>query len=234
MLLQLFQWGATFCLIPLKWARLAFASGNHDDREVSMKLPSPLTEGSLSLEQAIHRRRTVRSFTPQALELGQLSQLLWAAGGITEPGGFKRAAPSAGALYPMDVYTVVGRDAVARLGAGVYHYKPIGHQLSLVAEGDLRGAVCEAALHQNWMASAPISVAITAEYPRVTKKYGKRGVRYAMIEAGHIAQNLFLQAEALGLAAGIVGAFHDSRLIEALNIPATREPLLVMPIGHRG
>ena len=198
-----------------------------------MKLSPPKTEGTVSVEQAIKQRRTVRAFMSQALDLSQLSQLLWAAHGITENSGFKRAAPSAGALYPLDVYVVVGRKSVAQTEAGVYHYKPKEHFLSLIAKSDLRDVVAKASFSQMWIAKAPLSVIITAEYKRVTVKYGERGVRYAMIEAGHMGQNLFLQAEALGLKTGIVGAFHDQELIEVMNIPPSHQPLLIMPIGYQ-
>ena len=198
-----------------------------------MKLPEPSVEGSLSLEAAIKRRRTHRSFTSKRLSLEQLSQLLWAAQGITEHGGFKRAAPSGGALYPMDIYAVVGEDGVRGIQAGVYHYAPSKHVIRLVVEGDLRSAVTSASLSQTWMARAPVHLVITAEYDRICVKYGERGVRYAMIEAGHVGQNIFLQAEALGLVAGIVGAFHDSRLARAISATESHEPLLVMPVGYR-
>ena len=197
-----------------------------------MKLRPPETDGTVSVERAIKQRRTIRSFTPETLNLNQLSQLLWSAQGITESSGFKRAAPSAGALYPMDVYAVVGRSSVAQIEAGVYRYEPNGHRLSLVKEKDVRESVAKASLSQMWMAPAPLNIVITAEYSRITAKYKERGIRYAMIEAGHIAQNLFLQAEALGLKAAIVGAFHDNELIEILKIPRSNEPLLIMTIGY--
>jgi SagB-type dehydrogenase family enzyme len=174
----------------------------------------------------------VRSFGSQPLTQEQWSQLLWSAQGITEKGGFKRAAPSAGALYPMDVYSVLGADGVEEVIPGVYHYQVKGHSAALVSEGDLRGPLARASLSQMWMARAPINVVITTEYERITGKYGKRGIRYAMIEAGHIGQNLFLQAEALGLRAGIVGAFSDKEVANVLGIPGAHEPLLIMPIGY--
>ncbi len=198
-----------------------------------MKLPQEKTEGTVSVEQAIRQRRTVRAFMSEPLELHQVSQLLWAAQGITEKRGFKRAAASAGALYPMDVYIVTGKGGVTQIEAGIYHYEPQGHVLSLVTRGDLRAALSRASLSQMWMAKAPVNMVITAEYNRATVKYGKRGVRYAMIEAGHIGQNLFLQAEALGLKAGIVGAFQDNEIIRVMNIPSSHEPLLLMPIGYQ-
>jgi len=197
-----------------------------------MKLPLPKKDGTLSVERAIRQRRTVRAYLPQILDLNRVSQLLWAAQGLTDERGYKRAAPSAGALYPMDVYAVVGQDSVDQIEAGVYHYEPEGHRLSLVAKRDLRDRIARAALFQMWMAKAPVNLVITAEYSRVTGKYGNRGIRYALIETGHIGQNLFLQAEALGLKAGIVGAFHDDQLIEIMKIPRTHEPLLIMPVGY--
>ncbi|MBC2712246.1 MAG: SagB/ThcOx family dehydrogenase [Desulfosarcina sp.] len=214
---------------PLRWA---VAKDNKQNQGAVMKLPQPKTEGTVSVERAIKQRRTIRVYDPQVLHLDQLSQLLWSAQGITGRNGFKRAAPSAGALYPMDVYTVVGQDSVEQIEAGVYHYESKGHMLSQVTKQDLRDRFARAALLQMWMAKAPVNLVITAEYSRVTGKYGKRGVRYALIEAGHIGQNLFLQAEALGLKAGIVGAFHDKELVEIMKLPRSHEPLLVMPIGY--
>ena len=228
-----FNWFAAFWLTSFCFLRCAVGKGNIDKQEAVMKLPQPKTKGTVSVEQAIKQRRTVRAFMPRALDLNQLSQLLWAAHGITENTGFKRAAPSAGALYPMDIYVVVGQNSVAQIEAGIYHYEPKGHLLSLVEKSDFRNAIVRASLSQAWMAKAPISFIITAEYKRVTVKYGKRGVRYAMIEAGHIGQNLFLQAGALGFKAGIVGAFHDKELIDVMNIPPSHEPLLIMPVGYQ-
>lgn len=199
-----------------------------------MKLPQPRSAGAISVEQAIEQRRTVRSFSRRTLDENQLSQLLWAAQGVTGRGGFKRAAPSAGALYPMDIYAVTGMRSVGQMAAGVYRFEPVDHAVFLVKQLDAREAVARACLSQMWMAEAPLYLVITAEYHRMTGKYGDRGIRYAMIEAGHIAQNIFLQAEALDLKAGIVGAYHDEKLGEVMNLPRTHEPLLVMPVGHPG
>jgi SagB-type dehydrogenase family enzyme len=198
-----------------------------------MQLPDPQLKGDVSLEHTIFMRRTIRSFDGRALSLGQVSQLLWSAQGITEKGGFKRAAPSGGALYPMDIYAVVGAGCIEGMDPGVYHYNPEGHSISLGREEDARGDVARASLRQSWMAQAPLSLVITAEYSRITGKYGQRGMRYAMIEAGHIGQNIFLQAQAMGLAAGIVGAFDDEMLIRVMGIKETHEPLLVMPVGYK-
>lgn len=197
-----------------------------------MHLPDPMVDGDVSLERAIHQRRTIRSFEGKALTLKQFSQLLWAAQGITEAGGFKRAAASAGALYPMDVYGVAGGDCIENLDPAVYHYEPTNHTISLVKKGDARRDIAIASLSQMWMAHAPLTLVITAEYSRIMVKYGQRGIRYAMIEAGHIGQNIFLQSQAMGLEAGIVGAFEDEKVIQIMGIKKTHEPLLIMPVGY--
>ncbi len=198
-----------------------------------MHLPDPMLDGDVSLERTIHQRRTIRSFEGKALTLRQFSQLLWAAQGITETGGYKRAAPSAGALYPMDIYAGVGGDCIEKLDPGIYHYETANHSISLVDKGDVRRDIAVASLSQMWMAHAPLTLVITAEYSRIMVKYGQRGIRYAMIEAGHIGQNIFLQSQALGLAAGIVGAFEDQKVIQVLGIKETHEPLLIMPVGYK-
>jgi len=199
-----------------------------------MELPQPRHRGEMSLEEAVKARRTIRNFTPQALTLQALSQLCWAAYGITQDRGYKRAAASGGATYPMDLYGVLGQGGVHSAKEGVYHYDPAGHTLSRIKEGDLREPLARASLGQMWMASAPLNLVITAEYDRICARYGERGVRYALIEAGHMGQNIFLQAEALGLGAGIVGAFQDRQVIQVMHIPTSHEPLLIMPVGHKG
>jgi SagB-type dehydrogenase family enzyme len=200
--------------------------------EQKMNLPKPSLKGSVSVEKAIKHRRTIRSYRLKPLTLEQLSQIFWAAQGITEDRGYKRAAPSGGALYPMDIYAVVGDNCVEGLNAGMYHYDPRKHAALLITDGDLRKDIAKAAFSQMWMAEAPLNLVITAEYHRITGKYGARGERYAMIETGHIGQNIFLQAEALGLRAGIVGAFHDKGVNRVMKINRSHEPLLIMPVGY--
>jgi SagB-type dehydrogenase family enzyme len=218
-----------------------FFTGNASAQKVNgniqkgkrMKLPKPKTHGDVSLETAIKQRRTIRSFTSEPLSLEQCSQLFWAAQGITETRGFKRAAPSGGALYPMDIYAIVGEKCIKGLKSGIYHYDPKGHAVSLVSEGDLRNKVADAAMSQIWIATAPLNILITAEYHRITGKYGKRGVRYAIIEAGHIGQNILLQSEAMGLGAGVIGAFNDEKIGQIVNMPPSYEPLLILPVGYK-
>jgi SagB-type dehydrogenase family enzyme len=186
----------------------------------------------MSLAEALQTRRTVRHFASRALDLAQVSQLLWEADGVSDPRGL-RTAPSAGATYPLDLYLVVRERGVAALPAGIYHYEVRAHGLAPLAPGDFHAAVARACLHQTWMTQAPVMVVITGEYRRCTARYGQRGVRYTHMEAGNVSQNLFLAAEALGLGAGIVGAFDDHSLAQALKLPPAHEPLLVMPVGHK-
>ncbi|OPX20750.1 MAG: hypothetical protein BZ151_02445 [Desulfobacca sp. 4484_104] len=198
-----------------------------------VNLPAPSLKGRMSVEEALQTRRTIRRFGHRALSLAQLSQLLWAADGVTDPKRGYRSAPSAGALYPLDLYVAVGERSVADLPPGVYHYLPDQQGLELITPGDIRKELAKAALYQSWMAEAPIMVVITGAYARCTRKYGERGVLYTHIEVGHVGQNLFLQAEALGLGAGIVGAFENQEVSQIMNLPTAQEPFLIMPIGYK-
>jgi SagB-type dehydrogenase family enzyme len=198
-----------------------------------LTLPQPAFDGTVSVERAIKERRTVRAFRPDPLGMPQLSQLLWAAQGITDERRGFRAAPSGGALYPLDVYAVVGERGVEGLRAGIYRYHPAGHRLEIISTEDRRREVAGAALSQMWIATAPVIFVITAEYERITRTYGERGVRYAHIEVGHVGQNIFLQAGALGLEAGIVGAFRDASVAEAIEAPKEHEPLIIIPVGYK-
>jgi SagB-type dehydrogenase family enzyme len=197
-----------------------------------VKLPPPAHKGALSVEEALKQRRTVRHFASRSLDLKQVSQLLWGADGISDPRGLRTAA-SAGATYPLELYLVVGERGVANLPPGVYRYRPTDHALELNAKGELRPAVARASLSQSWMAEAPVMVVIAGEYRRCTARYGDRGIMYTHMEAGHVGTNVFLQAEALGLGAGIVGAFEDRNLSQVLKLPPAHEPLLVMPVGYK-
>ena len=195
----------------------------------TVKLPLPRSEGPLSLEKAIEARRSVREFTGEPLSLDELGQLLWAAQGITSPQG-ARAAPSAGGTYPLEIYVAVGR--VSGLEPGAYHYQPVEHVLLPVATGDVRARLAEASLDQSWVSDAAADVVIAAVYSRTTKKYGERGVRYVHLEAGHAAQNLCLQATALGLGAVTVGAFSDGDVSTVMHLAGDEEPLYVVPVGR--
>jgi SagB-type dehydrogenase family enzyme len=194
-------------------------------------LPVPRLRGEMPLEEAISDRRSRREFSSPPLTLEQVSQVLWAAQGITDAEGH-RAAPSAGALYPLDLYLVVGRQGAEGLVEGAYYYVPQGHALERVLRGDVRDSLARIASEQMFVAEAPVILVVTGEYERTTRKYGDRGVRYVHMEAGHAAQNVYLQAEALGLGTVTVGAFQDEELSQVLALPAGYRPLYVMPVGH--
>ncbi len=185
-------------------------------------LPGPKKRGALSLEEALARRRSERSFVRRTLDREQISQLLWAAQGVTE--GRLRTAPSAGALYPLEVYLVTGE--------GIYHYLPQSHELEPIAEGDLLPQLSKAALGQECVREAPVSVVIAAVYQRAERRYGERAARYVWIEAGHVAQNVHLQAVAMGLGSVPVGAFDDRQVHRVLSLPESQMPLYIIPVGY--
>ena len=197
-----------------------------EDAEIA--LPAPRLEGDVAVERALALRRSRRAFAPDALALADAAQLLWAAQGITDAEE-KRTAPSAGALYPLEVFLVAG--AVSGIPPGVYRYDPKRHQLSRVRSGDVRGEVAQAALGQDWIAKAPAIVVIAGDYLRTAWKYGKRAPRYVHIEVGHAAQNVYLQAVALGLGTTMVGAFRDDELMRVLGLASRTEPLGLLPVG---
>jgi SagB-type dehydrogenase family enzyme len=186
------------------------------------------TESSFSVETALQSRRSVRSYAQDPLTLAEIGQLLWAAQGQTSPRGF-RTAPSAGALYPLELFIVAGK--VDDLAPGVYRYRPSTHTLTATATGDLREDVSRAALNQRFFAEAPALMVISAVYERTTAKYSDRGMRYVLMEAGHAAQNVYLQAAALGLGTLVVGAFRDEQIQALLNCADDEQPLYLMPIG---
>lgn len=199
------------------------------DMTKKIPLPSPAVQSDISVEQAMGQRRSVRDFTGQQVALEAVGQLLWAAQGVTSPHG-GRTAPSAGALYPLEVYLVAGD--VNGLDAGVYRYQPREHALMPHKTGDIRNELARSALGQRWMADAAAVVVITAVYERTSKKYGSRTERYVHMEVGHAAQNIYLQAESLGLGTVMVGAFRDQEIQEVLRLPANEAPLALMPVGH--
>jgi SagB-type dehydrogenase family enzyme len=211
---------------------ISFLSSDTIAAEIA--LPSPSHKGTVSVEEALKARRTHRSFQSRHLTLKQFSQILWGAYGVTAQkyGSFLKTAPSAGALYPLDIYGVVGQKGVETLAPGIYHFRPENHAIELVKQGDLRAEVARQALQQMWMAKAPLLLVITGEYSRSNIKYGPRGVTYTHIEAGHVGQNIFLQAEAIGLKAGIVGAFNNQQIIRAMGLSSSHDPLLIMPVGY--
>ena len=196
-----------------------------------VKLPRPELEGKVSLEEAIARRRSVRRYRAEPLTLSQLSQVLWSAQGITA-GGELRAAPSAGATYPLEIFAFVGKQAIDGLEAGIYHYEVDSHSLVCSQRGDLRRELARAALDQGFIVSAPVDIVICAIYTRTSYTYGRRGERYVHMEVGHVGENIHLQAVALGLATVEVGAFDDEEVRKVLDVEERIKPLYIMPLGR--
>jgi len=193
-----------------------------------MKLPKPRFSSPTSVEQVLAERRSIRKYSKDSLSLEEVSQLLWAGQGETADWG-GRTAPSAGALYPLEIYLVAGE--VQGLDAGLYHYDPERHVVAQKTKGDLRQKVTEASLHQDEITKAPATIIISAVYERTMVKYGERGIRYVHMEVGSAAENVYLQAEALSLGTVFIGAFDDDQVKHALGIE--EEPLAIMPVGRK-
>ncbi len=187
-------------------------------------LPKPKQDGTISLEKAIAVRRSQRDFLPQSLTLEQIGQLAWAAQG-QEAGGRYRTSPSAGATYPLELFVVFKE--------GLYHYLPAKHSLEKLTEQDLRAKLASAAWGQGFIEAAPLTLVFTAEFDRTTGRYGRRGIRYVYMEAGHAAQNVHLQAEAMGLGSVAVGAFDDASVSRVLSLPNGLEPVYMVATGYR-
>ncbi|MFB6266701.1 MAG: SagB/ThcOx family dehydrogenase [Halodesulfurarchaeum sp.] len=197
-------------------------------------LPEPRQEGTVSVASAIATRRSRRTFGDGRISLSEIGQLLWAAQGVTDTESGFRAAPSAGATFPLEVYTVIGEEGCEDLEAGVYRYHPGEHALERQVSGDVTAALREAALDQAWIETASATIVFAAVDERTTGQYGQRGLeRYVPMEAGHAGENLFLQAEALGLGTVPVGAFDDGRVREVLEIPAEERILYLFPVGPK-
>jgi SagB-type dehydrogenase family enzyme len=187
-------------------------------------LPAPTVKGRISVEGAIARRRSVREFRAEALSLEEISQLLWSAQGITAE-QCMRAPPSAGACYPLETYLACAE--------GLFHYQVQGHELLKVNGSDLRAALCQACHGQEFVAEAPVSIIFAAVYQRTTARYRERGIRYVHIDVGHAAENVHLQAVALGLDSVPVGAFLDDAVARVLALPQDQKPIYLVPVGHR-
>jgi SagB-type dehydrogenase family enzyme len=208
-------------LIDSKRDEISFEVGKMS-REI--RLPKPKEKGSTSIEEVLHKRRSLRDYKKSPLSLEQVSQLLWAALGRNL---YRRTAPSAGATYPLETYLVVGE--VEGLEAGIYHYSSSRHSLEMTKGRDIRGKLSGAALGQGMIEEAPASIIISADYHRTTGHYGQRGHRYVHMEVGHVGQNVSLQAVSLNLGTVMIGAFDDREVKEVLGIG--EEPLYIIPVG---
>jgi len=191
-------------------------------------LPEAKTNGEFPLVKAIKSRRSVRTYKNENLSLEQVSQLLWAAQGITSPDEL-RSSPSAGALYPIEIYVVAGK--VSQLDAGIYKYDCKSHKLSLIKEGDKRSELSSASLGQDSVQNGAIDIVICGVYERTQVKYGSRAERYVFMEAGHVAQNIYLLGVSLKLGTVVVGAFDDESVKKIIEAQPNENPLYVMPVG---
>jgi len=197
--------------------------------EKIIALPGPRLKSDVSLEDSLFKRRSIREYSPAPLKLEEVSQLLWSAQGLTSENG-GRTAPSAGALYPLEIYLVSGN--VDHLASGIYKYSPRGHSVIVLSENDIREGLCRAALNQSPVKNGAVCIVISAVYERTAQKYGDRGIRYAQMEVGHAAQNICLQATALGLGAVTIGAFDDNGVKNLLRMADNETPLYIIPVGR--
>ena len=188
-----------------------------------INLPKPNLDGSMSLERALDARRSWRDFSRQSLTLEQIGQLAWAAQGQDAKSKY-RTVPSAGATYPLELFVLTEE--------GLFHYLLAKHALEKLSEQDLRSALASAAWGQEFIEAAPLTLVIAAEFPRTTRRYGQRGIRYVYMEAGHAAQNVHLQAEALGLGSVAVGAFDDASVSRVLSLPENLELVYMVVVGY--
>jgi len=193
-----------------------------------IELPPPLHKVSVSVEEAMLRLKSVRQYDDTQLDTNTFSQLLWAAQGVKPPIG-KRTAPSAGSTYPLEVYAVTGN--VEGVTRGIYKYDIQQHRLIKILDGDFRQALSAAALGQQSIVQSSFSLVFAAVFERTTARYGKRGVMYVHMEAGHAAQNVGLQAVGLGLGTVVIGAFDDGEVSNVLALPQQEQPLYIIPVG---
>jgi len=227
-LLNTIMTGAMLLVVMMLFPMGRCESMNIIKNPETIKLPNPQYDGLSSVEGALLKRRSVRSYSKKPLRLAVILQPVWAAQGITHSRGF-RTAPSAGALYPLELYIVAGN--VTNLADGVYKYKPIQHELMKIDIGDKRTELCGAALNQRSIKDAPTVMVFCAVYQRTTVKYGQRGIRYIHMEIGHSAQNVCLQAVSLGLGTVTIGAFNDKEVKKIVNCDTDEHPLYIMPVG---
>jgi SagB-type dehydrogenase family enzyme len=195
-----------------------------------IKLPEPSYDSNTSVEKALLNRRSVRTYSNESLTLAEVSQLLWAAQGVTDSEGH-RTAPSAIALYPIELYVVIGN--VDGIESGVYRYIPNEHALLKIIEGDRRDELSIAAGKQSHIKNAAVDIVFSVVYEKETEKFGERGKRYSILEVGHSAQNVYLQAESLNLGTVVVGSFNDGKVKKVTGMLDNQSPLYIMPVGKK-
>jgi SagB-type dehydrogenase family enzyme len=199
----------------------------------TVSLPAPQLTGNLSVEAAIENRRSVRHYSNQSVTLDNVSQILWSAQGITDTQYQLRAAPSAGQVYPLEVYVIAGPN-VSGLQEGVYQYEPSNNTLEMFMNGDLRSDLSNIADGQLWVKQAPLDILITGDNQKMIDKYPDKDLstRFVDLEAGHAGENIYLQAESLGLVTVSLGSFDSNQLSQKFELPSNETPLYIFPIGH--
>ena len=200
------------------------------DAEAVIQLPEPERRGTFSIEHALDERRSVREYRPDPLDLSQIAQLAWAAQGVSDDRRGYRTAPSAGATFPLEIDLLI--HGVDGLDDGVYRYLPREHALRLRFGGDHREGLARAALGQAWIRDAPVVMVLSAVLARTEARYGERAERYVHMEAGHAAQNVYLQGVALEVGTVVVGAFDDDGVASVLQLARGEQPLYLLPLGH--
>ncbi len=205
-----------------------------NNEAMSIQLPKIKISLSKPFSRLLQERQSVRKFKSKKLSKNQISALLWAAIGkkVDAISSASRTVPSAGARYPIEVYLYIKDTGVKDLEPGLYHYFSDAHSLSLLP-GVIEGRkIISSCWDQGFILAAPVVVIVAANFEKTTSHYGKRGERYVYIDAGHVAQNLYLMATQLGLATVEVGAFDDFKLAECLKLPKPLKPILIMPVGY--
>lgn len=194
-------------------------------------LPKPKIESDISIEEALFKRRSVRDFLNQELSIMKISQLLWSAYGITDEERGYKTAPSAGAIFPLEIYLVINKEN-DYLNQGVYKYNNKNNQLWQISDKSIKKELTELSLGQESVRQAPIVLVIAGDYQKTINKYNDRAYRYVHMEAGHVAQNVYLQTVSLNLGAVVIGAFHDRSVNDLLGLSKNLTTLYLMPIGY--
>lgn len=194
----------------------------HDRYPDVVELPEPDITGTMTLEKALSDRRSTRTFSSEELGVETIGQLFWAGQGVTHEGGY-RTAPSAGALYPLQLYAVT-QDRVIR-------YRPETHDAASRADSSTLQELPALAFDQEFIAAAPLVVLVTGTATRTETKYGAKAEAFVDREAGHAAQNIILQATALGLNSVAVGGFEEGTIEPLLLLPPGERVLYLIPIG---
>jgi SagB-type dehydrogenase family enzyme len=204
-----------------------------------IKLPQPQIKGNMSVEQAMHDRRSIRTYTNMSLSLEDISQLMWVAQGITDTKTNYRTVPSGSHIFSLEVYILIGKNSVSmnntnKLEEGLYHYNPFNHSLEQLTKEDIRLKLAEASDSQDWVEKAPVDIIITGNSQRVMDKYHDEEISASFInnEAGHVGQNIYLESTARNLGTVAIGSFNDKKIHDILPIQSIEKIVYIYPVGH--